>query len=56
MKFLGCICYETKFGKEKGQSGEIIQEGEPHERNPCAPGFEEQHLRKPHDKQIVTAK
>ena len=24
------------------QSGGIIQKGEPHERNPCAPGFEEQ--------------
>ena len=24
------------------QSGGIIQNGEPHERNPCAPGFEEQ--------------
>ena len=26
----------------KNQSGGIIQKGEPHERNPCAPGFEEQ--------------
>ena len=25
MKFLGCTWYETKFGKEKGQSGGIIQ-------------------------------
>ena len=24
------------------QSGGIIQKGEPHELNPCAPGFEEQ--------------
>ena len=28
--------------ERKGQSGGIIQKGEPHERNPCAPGFEEQ--------------
>ena len=34
----------------------IIQKGEPHERNPCAPSFEEQHLGKPHNKQFVTAK
>ena len=25
----------------RGQSGGIIQKGEPHERNPCAPGLEE---------------
>ena len=31
-----------KIREEKGQSGGIIQKGEPHERNPCAPGFEEQ--------------
>ena len=28
--------------KKKGLSGGIIPKGEPHERNPCAPGFEEQ--------------
>ena len=56
MKFSGCFWYELKFEKEKGQSGGIIQKGEPHEQNPCAPGFEEQHLRKPHDKQVVQAK
>ena len=50
------LVQNLKFGKRKGQSGGIIQKGEPHERNPCAPGFEEQHLTKPHDKQIVTAK
>ena len=27
--------------ERKGESGGIIQKGEPHERNPCAPGFEE---------------
>ena len=31
----------TKFRERKGQSGGIIQKGEPHERNPCAPKFEE---------------
>ena len=35
---------KLEFGKEreKRQSGGIIQKSEPHERNPCAPGFEEQ--------------
>ena len=28
-------------GKRRGQSGGIIQKGEPHERNPCAPDFED---------------
>ena len=56
IKFSGCIWYESKFGKRERQFGGIIQKGKPHERNPSAPGFEEQHLRKPHDKQIVTAK
>ena len=32
--------YITKI-REKWQSGGIIQKGEPHERNPCAPTFEE---------------
>ena len=31
-----------KIGKRRGQSGGIIRKGEPHERNPCAPDFEEQ--------------
>ena len=56
MKFSECTWYELKFGERKRQSGGIIQEGEPYERNPCAPGFEDQQMRKPHDKQIVTAK
>ena len=30
-----------KFGKEKGQPGGVIEKEEPHERNPCAPKFEE---------------
>ena len=30
-----------QFGKEKGPSGAVIQQGEPHERNLCAPKFEE---------------
>ena len=41
-KFLGCTWYETKSRDRKGQSGGIIQKSEPRERNPCAPGFEEQ--------------
>ena len=42
--------------ERKKKSGGIIQKGEPHERNPCAPCFEKKHLRKPHDKQICTNK
>ena len=41
MKFSGCTWYETKIREEKGQSGGIIQKGEPHERNPCASSFGE---------------
>ena len=33
---------KLKFGKEIRQSGGSVQKGEPHERNPCALGFEEQ--------------
>ena len=33
---------ETMWKEVEGQSGGIIQKGEPHERNPCAPGVEEQ--------------
>ena len=29
------------FGKEKGPSRGVVQKSEPHERNPCAPKFEE---------------
>ena len=42
MKFSGCTWYGIEFGKEKGETGGIIQKkSEPHGRNPCAPGFEE---------------
>ena len=41
MKSSGCIWYETKIRERKGQSRGVIQKGEPHERNPCAPKFEE---------------
>ena len=40
-KCSGCTWYKIEFRKER-QSGGIVQEGEHHERNPCAPGFEEQ--------------
>ena len=33
---------KLNLGKKKGQSGGIIQKGELHERNPCAPSSEEQ--------------
>ena len=41
-KFLGCTWYETKIRERKGQSGGVIQKGEPHERNHCAPSSEEE--------------
>ena len=41
-KFSGCTWCKTDFGKEKRQSGGTIQKCERHERNPCAPLFEEQ--------------
>ena len=41
LKFSGCTWYKIEFLERKGQSGGIFQNGEPHERNPCAPGFEE---------------
>ena len=40
MKFSGCTWYKTETRERKRQSGG--SKGEPHERNPCAPGFEEQ--------------
>ena len=42
MKFSGCTWFKIEFGKEKRQSGGIVQKGELHERNPCVLGFEEQ--------------
>ena len=42
--------------ERKRQSGGISQKGQPHERNPCEPVLRNNHLRKPHDKQIVSAK
>ena len=41
MKISGCTWYETKIREIKGQSGRILQKGEPHERNPCASSLEE---------------
>ena len=36
----------SKIRERKRQSGGIIPKSENHKRNPCAPSFEEQHLRK----------
>ena len=41
MKFSGRNWYDTKIREGKGQSGGIVQKGEPHERHPCASSFEE---------------
>ena len=41
MKFSGRSWYEIRIRDRKGPSRGIIQDGEPHERNPCAPRFEE---------------
>ena len=41
MECSGCTWYETKIRERNWQSGGIIQKGEPHERNPGAPKFEE---------------
>ena len=41
IQFSGRAWYKIEFGKEKGQSGGVIQKGELYERNPCAPTFEE---------------
>ena len=38
LKFSGSTWFKIEFGKEKGN----LHKGEPHERNPCASGFEEQ--------------
>ena len=39
--FSGRTLYEITNGERKGPSRGVIQKGEPHERNPCAPKFEE---------------
>ena len=41
INFSGRTWYEVQIRKRKGQSGGIIQKGEPHEANPCASSFEE---------------
>ena len=40
-KFSGRTLYEIPIRERKGPSRGVIQKGEPHERNPCAPKFEE---------------
>ena len=41
VKFSGRTWYEIRIGEAKGPSRGIIQKGDTHERNPCAPKFEE---------------
>ena len=41
IKFSGRTWYEIQIRERKGPSRGVIQKGEPHERNPCAPTFEE---------------
>ena len=44
LKILRMHLVQNWIRERKRQSGGIIQKGEPHERNLCAPGFEEQPL------------
>ena len=37
IKFTGRTWYEVRIRERKGPSRGFIQNGEPHERNPCAP-------------------
>ena len=41
IKFSGCTWYEIRIRDRKGPSQGVIHKGEPRERNPCAPKFEE---------------
>ena len=41
IKFSGRTWYEIRIRERKGPSRGVIQKGEPYERNPCAPRFEE---------------
>ena len=41
IKFSGRTWCEIQIRERKGPSRGVIQKGEPHERNPCAPKFEE---------------
>ena len=41
IKFSGRTWYEIRIRERTGPSRRVIQESEPHERNPCAPRFEE---------------
>ena len=43
-KFPGRTWYESQIRERKGPPRGVIQKGEPHERNPCAPKFEERTL------------
>ena len=41
LKFSGRTWYEVQIRERKGPSRGVIQKGEPHKRNLCAPTFEE---------------
>ena len=56
MKFLGCICHETKCGKEKGNLKDLSKKVNFMSEILARLFLRNEHLRKPHDKQIVTAK
>ena len=56
IKFSRRAWYAIQIWEIKGPSRGVIQKGEPHERNPCAPKLRKEHLRKPQDKKNVPAK
>ena len=41
IKFSGRTLYEIRIRERKGPSRGVIKKGEPHDRTPCAPKFEE---------------
>ena len=44
MNLSGCTWNQIGIWERTGPSRGIVQKDEPHERNPCTPGFEEQPL------------
>ena len=56
MKFVGCTWYETKFLKEKDNLEALSKKVNLMSEILARPVLRNEHLRKPHDKQIVTAK
>ena len=55
-KFSGCTRYEIEFGKEKGNLEALSQKVNLVSEILARPVLTNNHLRKPHDKQIVPAK